>query len=32
VDLEKSIEDDEQIVTDEKPEGVHITLHQILNA
>ncbi len=32
VDLEKNIEDDEQIITEEKPEGLYISLHKILNS
>lgn len=32
VDLEKSLENDEQIVTEEKPNGLHISLHKILNS
>ena len=32
VDLEKNIEDDEQLITEEKPEGLFISLHKILNS
>ncbi len=32
IDLEKNIEDDEQIVTEEKPKGLYISLHKILNS
>ena len=32
VDLEKDIEDDAQIITSEKPSGLHITLNKILNS
>lgn len=31
IDLEKDIESDEQIVTDVEPEGLHISLHKVLN-